>query len=70
MLSALCGLIGVTIVTGASWGLSRLMAVPYAFDPAINPLALLFSAFIGLVFGYFPARRAAQIDAIEALRHE
>jgi len=54
VLSALCGLIGVTIVTGASWGLSRLMAVPYAFDPAINLLALLFSAFIGVVF---PGRR-------------
>ncbi len=70
VLSALGGLIGVAIATGASWGLSRLMAVPYAFDPGINLLALLFSAFIGVVFGYFPARRAAQMDPIEALRHE
>ena len=50
--------------------LSGVMAVPYAFDPAINALSLLFSAFIGVVFGYFPARRAAQMDPIEALRHE
>jgi len=69
VLSALGGLIGVAIATGASC-LSRLMAVPYAFDPGINLLALLFSAFIGVVFGYFPARRAAQMDPIEALRHE
>ncbi len=70
VLSALGGVIGVLIATGASYGLSILMSVPYAFDPSINLLALLFSAFIGVVFGYFPARRAAQMDPIEALRHE
>ncbi len=70
VLSALGGLIGVLIATGASWVGAGLMAVPYAFDPAINGLALLFSAFIGVVFGYFPARRAARMDPIEALRHE
>jgi putative ABC transport system permease protein len=70
VLSALGGVIGVLIATAASWGLSIVMAVPYAFDPAINLLALVFSAFIGVVFGYFPARRAARMDPIDALRHE
>jgi putative ABC transport system permease protein len=70
VLSALGGVIGIIIATGASWGLSIVMAVPYSFDPSINLLALLFSAFIGVVFGYFPARRAARMDPIEALRHE
>jgi putative ABC transport system permease protein len=70
VLSALGGVIGLLAATGASWGLSRLMGVPYAFDVPINLLAMAFSAFIGVVFGYFPARRAAQMDPIEALRHE
>lgn len=70
VLSALGGLIGVLLATLASYGLSSLMGLPYAFDARINLLALLFSLFIGLVFGYFPARRAAQMDPIEALRHE
>jgi putative ABC transport system permease protein len=70
VLSALGGLVGIAIATAASWGLSGLMDVPYAFDPAINLLSLLFSAAIGVLFGYFPARRAARMDPIEALRHE
>lgn len=70
VLSALGGLIGILIATVASWGLAGVMSVPYLFNPAINLLSLLFSAAIGVVFGYFPARRAAQMDPIEALRHE
>lgn len=70
VLSALGGLVGVVLAVGASFGLSRLMGVAYEFDLGINVLALLFSAFIGVVFGYFPARRAARMDPIEALRHE
>ena len=70
VLSALGGLVGVVIATAASWGLAALMGVPFLFNPAINLLSLLFSAAIGVVFGFFPARRAAQMDPIEALRHE
>ena len=70
VLSALGGVVGIVIATGASYALAGVMGVPYEFDPAINMLALVFSAGIGVVFGYFPARRAARMDPIEALRHE
>jgi len=67
VLSALGGLIGIVLATGASIGLARLMDVPYVFNVGVN---LLFSAAIGVLFGYVPARRAARLDPIEALRHE
>ena len=70
VLAALGGLIGIVLATGASIALARLMQIPYAFDASINLLAFGFSAAIGVVFGYFPARRAARLDPIEALRHE
>ena len=70
VLSGLGGLVGVIIATAASYGLAAAMGVPYIFDLSINILALVFSAFIGVAFGYFPARNAARMDPIEALRHE
>lgn len=70
VLAALGGLIGLLLATIASLALAQLMQIPYQFDLAINLLSFGFSAAIGVVFGYFPARRAAQLDPIDALRHE
>ena len=70
VLAALGGVIGIVLATGASIGLSALMEVPYVFNPGVNLLSFLFSAGIGVLFGFFPARRAARLDPIEALRHE
>ncbi len=70
VLASLGGLIGIVLATLASVGLSSLMNIPYLFNPGVNLLSFAFSAAIGVVFGYFPARRAAQLDPIEALRHE
>ncbi|MDP3230811.1 MAG: ABC transporter permease [Acidovorax sp.] len=70
VLAALGGLIGIVLATAASLGLSALMGVPYLFNPGVNLLSFVFSAGIGVVFGYFPARRAARMDPIDALRHE
>jgi putative ABC transport system permease protein len=70
VLSALGGVIGIVLATGASVALSKVMDVPFVFNIGINGLAFVFSAGIGVLFGYFPARRAARLDPIEALRHE
>lgn len=70
VLAALGGMIGIVLATGASVVLAKVMQVPFLFNPSINLLSFVFSAGIGVVFGYFPARRAAQMDPIEALRHE
>ena len=70
VLSAFGGLFGVIIAALASWGLSGLMQVPFLFNPQINLLSFGISVLIGVAFGYFPARRAARLDPIEALRHE
>ncbi|WP_455383802.1 ABC transporter permease [Acidihalobacter prosperus] len=70
VLSSIGGLIGIALATVASLALAGVMQVPYVADPGINLLAFLFSAAIGVIFGYFPARRAARLDPIEALRHE
>ena len=70
VLAALGGVIGIVLATGASIGLSRFMDVPFVFNPGVNLLSFVFSAGIGVLFGYFPARRAARLDPIEALRHE
>jgi putative ABC transport system permease protein len=70
VLSSLGGLMGVALATVASIGLAALMQIPYTFDVGVNLLSFAFSAAIGVVFGFVPARRAAQLDPIEALRHE
>jgi putative ABC transport system permease protein len=70
VLSSLGGLVGIALATGASIGLADLMNVPYLFNPGINLLSFVFSAAIGVIFGYFPARRAAGLNPIDALRHE
>jgi putative ABC transport system permease protein len=70
VLSSLGGLVGIALATAGSFVATKLMQVPYIFNPGINLLAFLFSAVIGVIFGFFPAKRAARLDPIEALRHE
>ena len=70
VLASLGGIVGIVIATGMSIGGAQWMGVPFLFDPTINLLSFVFSACIGVLFGYFPARRAARMDPIEALRHE
>jgi putative ABC transport system permease protein len=69
-LSSLGGVLGIVLAIGAAVGLAGVLEVPYVFNGGIVVTAFLFSAAVGVVFGYFPARRAARLDPIEALRRE
>ena len=70
VLSALGGLIGLALAFVASAGLAIPLKMPFLWEPQINLIGFGVSALIGVIFGYFPARRAASLDPIEALRHE
>ena len=69
-LSSLGGLIGIVLALITSVWLTGLLGVPFVFNAGIVILAFLFSAAVGVIFGYFPAMKAARLDPIEALRHE
>jgi putative ABC transport system permease protein len=70
VLSLFGGLIGILIGFGLAGLATTALQVPFVVDPTIVLIAFAFSALVGVVFGYFPARRAARLDPIEALRHE
>jgi putative ABC transport system permease protein len=70
VLSSCGGLIGIATAVAASVWLAGLLKVPFIFHPGIMILAFLFSAAVGVIFGYFPALKAARMDPIDALRHE
>ncbi len=70
VLGAMGGILGVVIALIGSLILTTSMNIPFIFDPGINMIAFGFAALTGIVFGYFPARRAAHLDPIEAVRHE
>lgn len=70
VLSLMGGFIGLFIGELASFGLSRLGDWDFFIDPNTVALALGFSAFVGIVFGVWPARTAAKLQPVDALRFE
>lgn len=70
VLSSLGGLIGIVLAISVSLWLTILLKIPFVFNFGVIALAFFFSAAVGIIFGYLPARRAAQLDPIDALRHE
>jgi putative ABC transport system permease protein len=70
VLSLIGGIIGVVLGLGLASAATTAMKIPFILDPEIVLIAFGFSAIVGIVFGYFPARRAARMNPIEALRHE
>jgi putative ABC transport system permease protein len=70
VLSSFGGLFGIALAIGATWFIADLLTIPFVVEGGMTLLAFLFSVVIGIAFGYFPARRAASLDPIDALRHE
>lgn len=69
-LSCVGGVTGIFLAYGLCVSLAKVVGAPFLFDLKINLIAFVFSAAIGIIFGFMPARRAAALDPIEALRHE
>lgn len=69
-LSALGGIMGIILAFFGSLGFAYAKDLPFIFDIPTAIIAFLFSVFIGVLFGYLPARRASRLNPIEALRHE
>lgn len=70
VLSLVGGFVGIVVGLALAFVASIFMNIPFAPQLSVVILAFGFSALIGVVFGYFPARKAAGLDPIEALRHE
>jgi putative ABC transport system permease protein len=70
VLSSFGGLIGISLGLGAALLGAHLLQIPFVFSPEIVLIAFIFSAAVGIIFGYAPARKAAGLDPIEALRYE
>lgn len=69
LLSMLGGLVGVLVGGLLAFGLTLVMGVPFTLASSTVGLALGFSVIIGVIFGYIPARKASNLQPIEALRN-
>ncbi|WP_137701382.1 ABC transporter permease [Marimonas lutisalis] len=70
VLSLLGGVLGIALGLALAAVGANMLSVPFTPDPLVVLMAFGFSAVVGVVFGFFPARRAARLDPIEALRHQ
>lgn len=70
VISSIGGIIGIVLAFILSLVLCIVMEIPFVFGVGIAIVAFVFSGFLGVLFGYLPARRASKLNPIDALRHE
>lgn len=70
ILASLGGLAGVGVGLGISYLVSRALSLPWAFPFWVAGLGLALTGISGVLFGYYPARRAARLDPVQALHYE
>ncbi len=70
VLSTFGGVVGIILGLSGAAAAAHALEMPFVLSLQIVVIAFLFSAAVGVIFGYFPARQAARLDPIEALRHE
>ncbi|MCT7515708.1 ABC transporter permease [Aliarcobacter cryaerophilus] len=70
VLSTWGGIIGIFLGLGVGYGVVQIFELPYIINTQIILISFMFSTLIGVVFGYFPARKAARLNPIDALRYE
>jgi putative ABC transport system permease protein len=70
VLSSLGGLMGIVLALAASFGITALLNIPFIFNGTIIIISFIFSAAVGAIFGYVPAKKAARLNPIDALRYE
>ena len=70
VLSVLGGIVGILFGELTSWGADHVLGWTFTVSVATVTLAVIFSALVGIAFGYYPARRASRLNPIEALRYE
>ena len=68
--SCLGGLIGIALGIVGSYGVGAIMDVKVAISLVSIFISFTVSAFIGIAFGYFPAKKAARLNPIDALRYD
>ncbi len=70
VLASFGGLIGIILALAGSFWLTILLNIPFIINVELIVMAFVFSAAVGVIFGYFPALKAARLNPIDALRHE